>query len=56
MRTDDLWLMLVILYLGLTWLIAYLLSGITSVTRLVTPKKPIPKSLTSRVEDDCLYQ
>ncbi len=55
MRTDDLWLMRVILYLGLPWLIAYLSSGSTSVTRLVTLKKQIPKPLTPRAEEDCPY-
>lgn len=53
MHPDDLWLLTVILWLGLPWLIAYLSSGLTSVTRLAMPKRPIPKPLTPRAEDDC---
>jgi hypothetical protein len=42
----DLSLLIILLSFGLTLL--------TSATRLVTPKKPIPKPLTPRAEDDCL--
>jgi len=49
MHTDDLWLLTAILWLGLPWLAAYVISTITSVTRLVASKKQIPKPLAPRV-------
>lgn len=36
--TDDVWLLTVLLWLGLTWLIAYLISGLTFVTRRASPQ------------------
>jgi len=51
--TDDLWLLTVLLWLGLSWLSAYLISGLTSVTRLARSTPRRPKSLTPRSEDDC---
>ena len=48
MRTNDLWLLTVSQWLGLLWLTAYFASGITSVTRLVSLRKKIPKPLITR--------
>ena len=50
---DDLGLLTVLLWLGLSWLNAYLISGLTSVTRLASSKPRRPKPLTPRSEDDC---
>ena len=50
---NDLWLLTVLLWLGLPWLIAYLLSGLTSVTYRASPMPRNPKPLTPRSEDDC---
>ncbi len=53
MHPDDLWLLTVLLWLGLSWLIAYRLSGFTSVSFRATAPKRIPKPLTPRPPDDC---
>jgi IS1 family transposase len=53
MRTNELWLLTVLLWLGLFWLSAYLASGLTSVSRRASPKPHTPKPLTPRSEDDC---
>ncbi len=44
MHPDGLWLLTVLHWLGLPWLIAYLLSGITSVTRWDTPAETDPEA------------
>ncbi len=51
--TDDLWLLTVLLWLGLSWLRTYLASGLTSVNRLTSLRPRSPKPLTPRSEDDC---
>ena len=53
MHSDDLWLLTVLLWLGLPWLLAYLASGLTSVTCLTNPQTKVPRPLTPRSEDDC---
>jgi IS1 family transposase len=50
---NDLWLLTVLLWLSLSWLMAYLISGLTSVTHRASPKPRNPKSLRPRSEDDC---
>lgn len=53
MRTADLWLLTVLLWLGLSWLSVYLASGLTSVSRLASLRPRSPKPLKPRSEDDC---
>ena len=48
MPINDRWLMLVVFSRFIPWLSAYLASGITSMTRLVSLKKKIPKPLITR--------
>ena len=44
MRTADLWLLTVLLWLGLSWLSVYLASGLTSVSRLASLRPRSPKA------------
>ncbi len=53
MRTADLWLLTVLLWLGLSWLSVYLASGLTPVSRLASLRPRSPKPLTPRSENDC---
>jgi len=48
-----LWLLTGLLWLNLSWFIAYHLSQLTSVTQRASSKPRIPKPLTPRSEDDC---
>ena len=50
---NDLWLLTVLLWLNLSWLIAYHLSQRTAVSQRASSKPRIPKPLTPRSEDDC---
>ena len=52
MPTQDRWWLLVMLYLFMSWLIAYLASGLTSVTRAAQALRT-PKPLTPRPPTDC---
>ena len=45
--------MLVVFSLSVPWLSAYLASGNTTMTHLVSLKTKIPEPLTPRAEDDC---